>query len=425
MVYAGSRCGRSKKPALIAAVKGWNTAVTKTLWIFNHYAAPPMGRHQALAEALRAHGWQTFIFSASTSRQEHVGGKITELDGVHCRWLGTPSYDGNGVGRIANMAAFTVSAMARAVAIGDVPRPDAVWGSTVHPGAPLAALQVWRRFKVPFIYEVRDLWPETFVAMGRLTRNSPIARALYLTEHQTAKRADLILSPLDGIGKYFEERYAIPQARFKCIPNGIQASRVVSRENIAKHEEGEKTIFSFAGAMGNVNGLDLLLDAFTDHARMSENTVLKLIGDGPKREEIQQLTVTRGLTDRVVFTGWVPFEEIPSALASSDWNVAVIDDLPQVFRYGVSYIKIPEYMAAGRPILLAANTGDDLIKQSGGGLSVLPNRAALAQAFTDAASTPRAERQTMAVNGRDLVLRQLTYDSLAADLAVSLGRIAP
>lgn len=395
----------------------------KTLWIINHYAAPPMGRHQALAAAIESHGWRTVLLSASTSRPAEVAGRVTELDGVRCEWIGTPDYGGNGIGRVANMAAFTVRAMSKAVAKGGLPRPDVVWGSTVHPGAPLAALTVARRFKIPYIYEVRDLWPETFVAMGRLRRTSLIARGLYSFEHQTAKRADLLVSPLDGIGEYFSERYGIPESRFACIPNGIQEGRIVSQGSVDGYVAGARTVFTFAGAMGNVNGLDVLIDAFTDHAATYEKSTLQLIGDGPKRAEVEQLVNQRGLADRVIFRGWVPFEQIPDELAVSDWSVAVIDDLPEVFRYGVSYIKIPEYMAAGRPILLAANTSRDLVKQSGGGISVKPTRDALAQAFTAAALTSTDARREMASRGRAYVTEELTYELLGAALAAKLAEL--
>ncbi len=129
--------------------------MARTLWIFNHYAAPPMGRHQALADSLKDYRWDTYIFAASTSDPPEIAGTTTELDGVKCRWLGTPGYSGNGGARVANMAAYTVKSAAQAILHRGIPRPDVVWGSTVHPGAPMAAAAVARRFRSPLIYEVR------------------------------------------------------------------------------------------------------------------------------------------------------------------------------------------------------------------------------------------------------------------------------
>ena len=395
----------------------------RTLWIFNHYAAPPMGRHQALAAALTHHGWNTCILAASTSRPPDIHATSTELDGVSCRWVRSSGYSGNGAGRFANMFTYTANSTALVVARNGLPRPDVVWGSTVHPGAPVAGLAVARRFKTPFIYEVRDLWPETFVAMGRLKRRSPVARVLYGVESHLAARADLILSPLGGVGTYFSERYGIDESKFQCIPNGIQAARIVTSQSVKTHSRRPKTTFTFAGSMGHVNGLDLLLDAFTDHAHGYEDSILNMVGDGPKRGELERLVRTRGLEDRVRFKGWVPFEQVPAQIAASDWTVAVVDDLPDVFRYGISYVKMPEYMAAGRPLLLAANTSDDLVRLSGGGISVLPNKEALAKAFTTAALSTAEERQAMAMKGRDYVLTNLTYEALAEELMQSLDRL--
>ncbi len=186
------------------------------------------------------------------------------------------------------------------------------------------------------------------------------------------------MSPLDGVGRYFDERYGISQSKFLCVPNGIGADRIVSDDHVPSYQGSGQTAFTFAGSMGNVNGLDLLIDAFTDHASSYEDSVLNMVGDGPKRGEIERLVRDRGLESRILFKGWVPFEQVPAELAASDWTVGVIDDLPDVFRYGVSYVKVPEYMAAGRPVLLAANTSNDLTQLSGGGVSVAPTRAALA-----------------------------------------------
>ena len=126
--------------------------IMRTLWILNHYAAPPMGRHQALAAALVHHGWNTCILAASTSRPPDIHATSTELDGVSCRWGRASGYSANGAGRVANTFTHTANSTALVVARNGLPRPDVVWGSTVHPGAPVAGLAVARRFKTPFIY---------------------------------------------------------------------------------------------------------------------------------------------------------------------------------------------------------------------------------------------------------------------------------
>jgi glycosyltransferase involved in cell wall biosynthesis len=382
-----------------------------------------MGRHQAFAVALAEYGWNAHLISASTSRPTGSSGRLTRADGVDCRWLPTPKYKGNGPGRVVNMASYTALSAMQGIRHSGLPRPDLVWGSTVHPGAPLAAAMVAKRFSVPFVYEVRDLWPETFIAMGRQSRSSLASKSLFGLERQLGLRSDLLLSPLGGIGRYFNERYGVPETKFACYPNGIQAERIAA-EGVLDPSPSETTTFTFTGSMGNVNGMNILIDAFSNHAKEYGSSLLRLVGDGPKRGELESIVRQRGLEERVEFTGWVEFEKVPEYLAATDWTVAVIDDLPDVFRYGVSYVKLPEYLAAGRPMLLGANISDDLVELSGGGISVHPDPSRLARGFTEAAKSSAATRLAMASAGRAYASEYLTYESMAPDLADRLNSVS-
>lgn len=322
------------------------------------------------------------------------------------------------------MANYTLDAPISSIFEGRLSRPDVIWGSTVHPGAPLAAELLSHRYSVPFIYEIRDLWPETFVAMDRLSPTSLLAKSLYSLEKHQSKDAALVLSPLSGVGRYLNERYGMPKGKFLCIPNGISDDRV-TREIPRNPSSAEGlTIFTFAGSMGHVNGLDVLVEAFRSHTKLTNNSALQLLGDGPKRQELISLVQRWGLSHRIRLPGRVSFDEVPHYLAQSDYSVAVIDDLNEVFKYGVSYIKIPEYMAAGRPVLLGANVSEDLIKLSGGGISVEPNIADMAQGFTMATSLNADTREEMGTKARDYVNDNLTYSILTEKLASRLNNLA-
>jgi hypothetical protein len=139
----------------------------KTIWIFNHYAAIPGHaggtRHYYLSKRLREYGWQACVIAAG---MEHSTGcelmdgnewrKLEIYDQIPFIWLRVPSYSDNGPRRILNMLCYSLEALIPLFTKG-LPRPDVIVGSQVHPFAALSGALLAERFKVTFVFEVRDL----------------------------------------------------------------------------------------------------------------------------------------------------------------------------------------------------------------------------------------------------------------------------
>lgn len=142
----------------------------RTAWLINHYAKTPDEpggtRHDWLAHHLIDHDWHMPIVRAASgeSRGLHQHGRVTLLN------LPASEYQGNGFGPVRNMAGFALKA-ARVKPEAALRPPDVVIGSSVHPLTAWAGLRQARRFGVPFIFEIRDLWPQTLV-------DSPMHRPL-------------------------------------------------------------------------------------------------------------------------------------------------------------------------------------------------------------------------------------------------------
>ena len=157
----------------------------RIVWIVNHYASSPAAsgstRHYDLARHLRDLGWNTWIVAASvelnTQKQrleKHEHARSETIGGVNFRWLKTPGYQGNGIGRMVNMLAFSWQVLV-GKSTADLDRPNLVIGSTVHPLAAASGALLARRHRVPFIFEVRDIWPETLIALGRIRKTQPVS----------------------------------------------------------------------------------------------------------------------------------------------------------------------------------------------------------------------------------------------------------
>jgi glycosyltransferase involved in cell wall biosynthesis len=401
----------------------------KHAWILNHYAQEPSApggtRHYSLAKHLPEHGWTASIIAASTEhhtgRDRLLAGEICRLDnfdGVPFLWLHTSRYYGNGSRRVLNMISFFRQALRRS-SVARLQRPDIVIGSSVHPLAALAGYHLARRHGVPFVFEVRDLWPQTLIELGRLRPGSAQAIALRYLERFLYRRSCRIITLLPRASDYIRP-LGIPDERIIWIPNGADQA-VIPVAVYAPPDNGQFTLM-YLGAHGEVNGLDTLLDAMkivqSDSA--SGSVKLRMIGEGPEKAALQQRAAALALHN-VIFEPPVPKKQVPEMLAHADAFVACLRDLPQLYRFGISLNKVFDYLAAGRPIIFASGAVNDPVADAGAGISTPPgDPQLLAAAILKMAFLPVAERKRMGQAGQRHIEQHYSYRQLAAKLAETL-----
>ncbi len=401
----------------------------KNVWILNHYAQEPSGaggtRHFHLAEHLQAYGWHATIIAASV---EHQSGhqrlepnekkRCDYFKGVPFLWVRTPEYQGNGGGRMRNMLAYTWAVLQRSTT-AKLPRPDVVIGSSVHPFAAVAGALLARRYKVPFIFEVRDLWPQTLVDMGRLQEDSFMTWALRKLELWLYRRAARTVVLLPRAWEYITP-LGIPKERVVWIPNGVDLS-LFPRSTVADTAKDHFTLMYF-GAHGQANGLDNVLHAMKHVQEQSNgrNIHLRMIGDGPLKPSLVEQASEMGLTN-VSFEPPVAKSQIPALAAQADAFVIAVLNLPGLYRYGISMNKLFDYLAAEQPILIASNGANNPVEDAQAGLTVPPGQPqALAEAIVKIANTPLPERQRMGRAGREYVEQNHGFEQLAGRLAAVL-----
>ncbi|WP_159274044.1 glycosyltransferase family 4 protein [Variovorax boronicumulans] len=406
----------------------------KQVWVLNHYAQEPSGaggtRHFHLAECLKKRGWQATLIAASvefTSGKQRLDAgenhRYERISEVPFLWVRTPEYEGNGGGRVLNMLAYTWQAL-RAKTLKDLPLPDAVIGSSVHPFAAVAASLLARRFKVPFVFEVRDLWPQTLVDMGRLRDCDLTTWALRKIELWLYRRAARIVVLLPRAWEYIVP-LGIPKERILWIPNGVDLS-LFPPSTLPVRGALEPFTIMYFGAHGQANGLTNVLEAMkliNDH-KESLSIRLRMIGDGPLKSDLMMLAQRLGL-DNVSFEPPVPKNEIPNLASQADAFVIPVPDLPKLYRYGISPNKVFDYLAAERPIIIATGAANNPVAEAEAGLTVAAgDPLALSEAIVKMALTPREERERMGRAGRGYVEKNHGYDQLSGRLAVMLDEIS-
>lgn len=399
----------------------------KTVWILNHYAVPPGTsggtRHFCLATNLPPYGWRACIIASSV---EHLSGKQRLVSGELCRlekfqdipflWLRTAEYIGNGGGRMRNMLEYAWRAWLR-TNTRKLPRPDAIIGSSVHPFAAVTGALLANRFGVPFVFEVRDLWPQTLIDLGRIGARSVSARLMRAMERWLYGRADRIVTLLPRAVDYIVPM-GVAENKVVWIPNGVELSAYRSPALVNNAPDKPFTLMYF-GAHGQANALDDVLRALAllqDQAPLNP-IQLRLIGDGPAKASLRALASQLKLCN-VSFEPPVSKSAVPSLAAEADAFVLPVSDKPDLYRYGISPNKLYDYFAAARPIILASAAVNDPVLDAGAGLTVPPeNPAALANAITTLAAMPASERNRMGAAGRRYVEQNNDFRVLAGKLA--------
>lgn len=365
----------------------------KTVWIWNHYATnmykDRAGRHYSFAENLLKRGYNPIIFCASTNHFSNENIEIMNkkyrvdtIDEITFVIVKTPDYVGNTKKRLYNMLTFYKNLFPVAKEYAQInEKPDLILASSVHPLTLIAGIQMAKKFKVPCICEVRDLWPESIVAYGGLKRTSFIAKVLYRGEKWIYERADKLIFTMEGGSDYIieqgwnkEQGSSIDLQKVYHINNGVDLDAFKENEKVYKFEDqdldNEKTFkVIYTGSIRLVNNVKTIVNAAQVVKNESPNAIIFLIyGEGSDRKNLEDFCKENNINN-VVFKGYVNKNRIPYVLSKSNLNIIHFED-NQIKKYGASLNKMFEYFASGKPTVSDCEFGYDLIKRYNCGMVV-------------------------------------------------------
>jgi len=316
--------------------------------------------------------------------------------------------------RILSFLSFMISSFF--VGIG-VKKVDLIWGTSPPLFQGFSAWLLAKIKRVPFVFEVRDLWPAFAIAIGVLKNPILIKASLWL-ERFLYQHADCVIVNSPGFVEHVRQGGG---RQIKLIPNGADPAMFDPQSNgqsTRQHFGLEgKFLVLYAGAFGFSNDLGVVLQA-ADQLRSDETIRLIFVGDGKEKPTLLAQAKELNL-ENVVFIPPVPKTEMRSILAAADACIAI---LKPIDLYKTTYPnKVFDYMAAGRPVVLAI---DGVIKQlvetAGAGLAVQPgNSKALACAIRQL-SANRELARTMGLAGRSYVERFYNRTQLSNELGLVL-----
>lgn len=399
------------------------------IWWINQFALPPTAaggtRHYSLARGLVEQGHEVVVFTSTTSymvRDTVTGGVARtrqDHDGVRFEFL--PVLPGAGfVGRLREMFDFAERMDAevrrsRRRLDGSVPIPDLVIGSTPAPPAALAGRAAARRLRVPFFLEVRDIWPESLIQLGRYPSWHPVMQTLAWMQRRLLADARGAISILPNAVPYFRGM-GLAEADVCLLPNGVDLSLVPAVRPLPPRAAGEPLVCMYAGSHNVANDLMTLLDAIARVQAQAPGSVRWVfVGDGPSKPALRQRAEALGLRD-VEFRDPVPKAAIYDVLAEAHVLLMPLKAV-EVYQFGISPNKLWDYLAVGRPVIFGLTAANDPVRQSSAGRSVAPeDPAALAAAVLDLVDLPDAALRELGSAGRAYVEREHDLSKLARRL---------
>jgi glycosyltransferase involved in cell wall biosynthesis len=403
----------------------------KKIWILNHYAIPPYmpggTRHYDLSQELIKKGYDVTIFSSGFGHGKKdyfksFEGKpyiLENYEKLKFVWLRTASYNENNYKRILNMLSYLFRMLTVA---HNFSKPEVIIGSSVHPFAVIVAWLLSKKYKAKFIFEVRDLWPQTPIDMGIIKPNGIIAKLMYAWEKFMYKRADNIIVLLPNAKKYIESK-GISSEKIVWIPNGVNLEQFNNSKQLdpdsnlvkllRKNENKFKVIYT--GAHGPANGLNVVIEAASILQKNHNKVQFFLIGNGVEKNKLQRNAKKYNLKN-IHFFSSIPKEQIPDLLRYADLLLHCFAPI-DVFKYGISPNKIFDYLASEKPVIMSVKTSNNIVQEAKAGIVVEPGNAeALAEGIVKIQEMSPEGRKKLGANGRAYVEKYHSSKILAEKL---------
>lgn len=407
------------------------------IWIINHYAGnPELGmeyRHFFLARHLKKQNYQVSLISSSF---HHLYTVLPQTDGIITfqtferipfAFVKTPYYEGNNINRLLNMIAFSLRLKKYYNKFEQTfGKPDIVLGSSPHPFVVINLLHLKKIYKIPVLFEVRDLWPLMLIELGSISSFHPLSLLFSYLEKKGFKQCDRVISLMHSAHTYMI-KHGLDSERYFFLPNGVEINshgglekRDFSHpliEKVCERKKLGKFIVGYAGSHGSVNPIKCIVKTCALlRERGLDDVEFFLVGNGLEKEKTVSLTKNLGLTN-IYFHSAVKRDVIMAFYEKIDVAFVGLRDLPS-FRYGTSPNKLMDYMAAGKPVIYAVNSSFDPVKKARAGISIpADNAEKLVEAILELKKKSAEELASMGIAGRNYAKNQFDFKTLAEKLA--------
>lgn len=396
----------------------------KNILFLTHYFPPEVN---APANRTYEHAiiWQKLGANVTiiTNNPNHPHGRL--YSGYKNRWFKTEIVDGIKVirvktyltvnkGSIKRLLNFLVYFFFAILASARVKNVDIVIATSPQFFCGLAGAIIKRIKNKPFVLEVRDLWPDSIIAVNALKESIGI-KLLRALEKKLYRSANQIVVLTNSFKEHIV-RFGIPNEKIVTVPNGVELKRfnkISNNKDDYKYDftnEG-KFIVSYIGTFGLAHGIENIIFA-AQRLQYNTNIHFLLVGDGSRRDALLQLVKKENLTN-VTILPLQPKKIIPSLLKVSD--VGVVTLINNKLFNTVIPSKIFEYMAMKKPLIISVPKGEvtKIVEQSFCGIVVKPESPdAIAESILKLYNNNDL-KNVMGANGYKTVVNHYSREQLA------------
>ncbi|HYR56389.1 MAG TPA: glycosyltransferase family 4 protein [Myxococcaceae bacterium] len=336
------------------------------------------------------------------------------LDGINV--VRTPIYAAANQGLIKRGLNYTSYAASAAV-LGPflTARPDVVIATSPQLLTAVAGFWISALKRIPFVFEVRDLWPRSIVEVGALSAHHPAILLLEQLEMFLYSKADRIVTVTDAFVDELSDR-GVSRAKMRVVKNGVDLDlfRPSARQNEVRRELGlssDDFMCLYVGTHGMAHGLETILEAAA-RLRKESHVRFVLVGEGAEKAALKEKARSMRLLDSVTFVDKQARSRVALYLAASDLSLVLLRKRP-LFKT-VLPSKIFEIMGAGRPMILTVDgEARQLVEEAKAGVFVTPeDPVALAESILRLEKSPPLCAE-MGSSGRAFVEARFSRKTLA------------
>ncbi|HKN17209.1 MAG TPA: glycosyltransferase family 4 protein [Candidatus Sulfotelmatobacter sp.] len=330
-----------------------------------------------------------------------------QVDGVNVvrTWL-LPFPNRKAHERMLNYSSFCISAASTGLFLS---RPDVVIASSPQLLVGLSGWWVaqWRR--VPFVFEVRDLWPESLAAVGLGNADSLLHKTLAKIAGFLYRSADRVVVVTAAFEEYLVEHWQMPREKVSMIENGVETLLFSPDGGTTLRQElcaEGRFVVAYIGTMGMAHGLETVIAAAAQLQDTNPEIIFLVVGEGAEKERIVGLARGRALSN-LRFIDQQPREKIPAYICASDVCLVPLKRT-DVFKTVIP-TKMLEFMSCARPVILGVDgQARAILEEARAGLVVEPeNSGALANAIRFLNANRERSRE-LGQNGRDYIIRKFS-----------------
>jgi colanic acid biosynthesis glycosyl transferase WcaI len=347
--------------------------------------------------------------------REHVG----KIDVVRT-WL-LPFPNRKAYERILNYSSFCLSAATTGMCVS---RPDVLIASSPQLLVALAGWWLSWINCVPFIFEVRDLWPESLAAVGVGAPDSLLHKTLTHIAGFLYRNAEHIVVVTHALRDVLVKSWSVPADKISVIENGVETDVFRPRDSQPLRRELDaenQFVVSYIGTMGMAHGLETLIEAALELQRASPSVLFLLVGEGAEKQHLMNLAHSQGLTN-LRFLDQQSRNKVPDYISAANACLVLLKR-SEIFKTVIP-TKLLEFMSCARPVILGVDgVAREILENAQAGIYVQPeDPAALARAITRMASNP-AECDIFGKNGRRRILTHFSRKQTAQEYIAVLERV--